>query len=306
LKIAITGHTGFIGSHLVRFLRTKEVVGISRSALDEFSGEQIKLDLANVEETTFDQYAKTLSGSEVLVHLAGYRPIVRSSKQNSLEENLTVNVRGTLAVLKAAKRFGIKKFVFSSTKAVYGKRKGLQTEEDLTLPDTNYGRSKLLAERLCRRFAWQYGLSCISLRFSSVFGPGMPCNLVFADFLNNAIRGEPLVVHEHLSGFEPLDLVYVKDAVSAIEGSIRWDPESPFEVINISKEPPVNSLQLAEEIVRTSGSRSKIVIRKTQDRRVPNLLSAKKASRCLGWVAKYGIADAIKDSIDDWHCHGIS
>lgn len=304
MKIVVTGHTGFIGRHLVRHLKNDEIVGISRSASKSDVVKGIRLDISEMIESKLKPYRKLLEGTDVIIHLSAYRPI-RSGRRDSFTENLRVNVGGSLNVLMMAKRFEIGKLIFASTIAVYGRSKGPVTEEDPALPDTNYGKSKLIAEQLCKAFGEVYGIRCTSLRISSVFGPGMSCNLIFADFLNRALNGKVLVVHKHLTGYEPLDLIYVKDVVRAIEKALYRKQEKVFEVFNIGGGTAIDTYELASKIIKAVGSRSRIKVVKTREDRRGIKLSIERASKVLGWVPMYDVESAIKDLLPGWYCEGI-
>jgi len=305
LKVIVTGHAGFIGKHLVKHLKDVEVVGIDRSTSDNDAVRGIRLDLLEMDERKLQPYGDYLNGADAVVHLAAYRPIIGSRRGDSFDENTRTNFTGTLNLLTMAKTFKIDRVIFASTKSVYGNRKGLIKEEDPARPETNYGKSKLLAEGLCREFGEAYGLCCSSLRIASVFGPGMPCNFVFAKFLNNALKGEDLVVHEHLSGYETLDLIYANDVTEAIERAVRVRHDCAFEVLNIGGKSPVNTLGLASEIVKATGSKSEIDTVRTEEMRHGFKLCTEKASKFLGWTPQYDIASAVKDLLPTWYCEHI-
>ncbi|MDH5363159.1 MAG: NAD(P)-dependent oxidoreductase [Aigarchaeota archaeon] len=305
MKVIVTGHAGFIGKHLVKHLRDVEVVGIDRSTSNDDAVKSIRLDLSEMDERKLEPHSDYLQGADAVVHIAAYRPVVGSRRGDSFDENTRTNVTGTLNVLTMAKTFKIDKVIFASTKSVYGNPKGLIKEEGPARPETNYGKSKLLAEGLCREFGEAYGLSCTSLRIASVFGPGMACNLVFAKFLNNALKGRDLVVHEHLSGYEYLDLIYVKDVTEAIQRSLHLRHDCVYEALNIGGKSPVSTLSLASEIVKATGSKSEIDTVRTQEMRHGFKLSTEKASKVLGWTPKYDIASAVKDLLPSWYCEHI-
>ena len=307
LRIIITGHTGFIGKHLLKHFKKKaDIIGISRSSCENDAVESIRLDVSKINEEELELYRPLLEGADAIVHLSAYRPIVRSRRKDFFVDNIKVNVRGTLNVLMIAKRFKIDKFLLASSIKVYGDAKSFVSEEDPPLPNTNYGKSKLLAEKLCETFSKLYEIKCISLRISSVFGPGMSCNLVFAIFMNKALRGEPLIVHRHQTGYEFLDLIYVKDVVRAVEKALYLEQENPYEVFNIGSQSPVNTFELANEVIAAIGSKSRIKVIEMKGRRRGVKLSIEKARKHLKWKPNYDIKSAIRDFLPGWYCENIA
>lgn len=302
MKVIITGHTGFIGTHLARDLGNADIVGISRSTPNEASVKSITQDLVNLQMAAVEQRRGWFQGASVLVHLSAYRPLVRSKRTDSFEENMKVNVLGTLNALLLAQNFRATHFVLASTKSVYKESQPPVSETHPTEPTTNYGRSKLLAESLCKAFAELNPLSCTALRIASVFGPGMDCNLVFASFLNRALRDEPIEVHRHASGFEYLDLVYVKDVVAAIEKALYRQHAGTFDTVNIGSGSYISTYELANKIIESTDSKSKVDVIKTNETRTGTRLSIDKASAAIDWKPRYDMNSAIVDLLPSWHC----
>ena len=307
LRIIITGHTGFIGKHLLEYFKKKaDIIGISRSSCENDAVESIRLDISKTNEGELESYRPLLKGADAVVHLSAYRPIVRSRRRDFFIDNIKVNVGGTLNALMIAKRFKIDKFLLASSIKVYGDVKSFVSEEDPPLPNTNYGKSKLLAEKLCETFSKLYGIKCISLRISSVFGPGMSCNLVFSIFMNKALWDEPLIVHRYQTGYELLDLIYVKDVIRAVEKALYLKKENPYEVFNIGSQSPVNTFELANEVIAVIGSNSRIEVIEKKGRRRCVKLSIEKARKYLKWKPNYDIKTAIRDFLAGWYCEDIA
>jgi nucleoside-diphosphate-sugar epimerase len=298
--VIVTGHTGFIGQHLVRHSQELEIIGISRSASREGPVKSIRLDLAYLEKS-MPERDTGLRGTYAVIHLSAYRPLVGTDRRDSLDENMRANVGGTLTALSMARMLGANRFLLASTKSVYRESTVPVTEADPTAPVTNYGKSKLLAERLCETFAEGSPMKCTALRISSVFGSGMPFGLVFAAFLNKAVRNETIEVRRHKSGFEYLDLIYINDVVEAIRKALLTKQEKPFDIINIGSGSGISTFRLAETIVEGTGSHSQIKVTRTNDTRIGTVLNVEKASEVLRWSPSYDVRSAIRDLLPSWH-----
>jgi nucleoside-diphosphate-sugar epimerase len=300
LKLIVTGHTGFVGRQLLHHLGNTEVVGICRTAPADLSIKTVSLDIRYINENQLKQHKQEFENADAIIHLAGYRPIVRSDRLDLPYENLSANVLGTFNVLLLAEKFRVGRIILGSSKSVYGQHNGVVPESTMGRPLSNYGKSKLLAENLCRIFAETYGLKCAALRFASVYGPRMSSSLVFAEFLNKALNDEAILVHKHRSGFEALDLIYVDDVATAIVKTLRWRQNSLFDTFNIGTGAQLTTYELAEQIIQAVGSKSPINVIHTNETRSTVRMSVKKARRILDWVPRFDIAGAVIDFLPRW------
>jgi nucleoside-diphosphate-sugar epimerase len=300
LKLIVTGHTGFIGRHLLHHLGDAEVVGICRTAPADLSIKSVSLDIRKINENQLKQHKQEFKDADAIIHLAGYRPIARSDRLDLPYENLSANVIGTFNVLLLAQKFGIGRIILGSSKSVYGHHKGYVAESTVGRPPNNYGKSKLLAENLCRIFTETYDLKCAALRFASVYGPGMSASLVYAEFLNKALNDKAILVHMHRSGFEALDLIYVDDVATAIVKTLHWKQNSSFDTFNIGTGTQLTTYELAKQIVQVVGSKSPINVIHTNETRLSVRMSVKKARRILDWVPRFDIGSAIIDFLPRW------
>jgi UDP-glucose 4-epimerase len=174
-RYLITGGAGFIGSNLAHALVAR---GESVRILDNFSTGRAG-NLAGIEEQVEivrgdlrdpDAVSHAVRGVEIVLHQAALNSNPRSIKEP--EPTNAVNVGGTLCLLEAARRSGVRRVVYASSSSVYGESPVLPKTEDLpVMPMAPYGVSKLAAELYCRVFTRVYGLETISLRYFNVFGP---------------------------------------------------------------------------------------------------------------------------------------
>jgi UDP-glucose 4-epimerase len=149
MRIVVSGGSGYLGTHLIHELqsRTCSVVNIdlNPSSLPKSIGlMDVQMD---IRRTDLLKGLLLTFKPDVVIHLAALKSVPESiSKPN---EYFSVNAHATGVIAKLAAQIGVKKFLFASSAAVYGKTANVNTSEDfLTLPLSPYGESKLLAEKL--------------------------------------------------------------------------------------------------------------------------------------------------------------
>ncbi len=222
-NILITGAAGFISSQL-SYRLYKE--GNNVTLLDNFSyGHDDNLifeDKSFVDEI----YRKDIRDIEfldklfadkkfdIVYHLAGITPLPDCQNNPSLA--VDVNVRGTVVLLELARKYGIKKFVFTSTSAVYENNKDFPSVEDkVEKPSLIYPSTKYTAEQFCKAFYDAYKLPITVLRFANVFGPHIDCLRTQPPVMGYIIRelfyGRSPILHSN--GEQERDFIFVDDLI---------------------------------------------------------------------------------------------
>ena len=221
-KVLVTGGAGFIGSHTVDRLLAEgsEVVvlddlrsGLLENISQHLSEGKFRFVRGDVRDSSL---VRDLVGDvDAVIHLAALICVPESIKNPVLTND--ANVNGTLNLLKACVDFGIKRFVYASSCAVYGNAKVLPIKEDSPLePLSPYGVSKLAAEKYVGVFYEVYGLETVCLRYFNVYGPRQVYNDysgVITKFIDRLTKDFPLVVFG--DGEQTRDFVYVQDVVEA-------------------------------------------------------------------------------------------
>jgi UDP-glucose 4-epimerase len=219
MKVLVTGGAGFIGSNLTVAARQAhhEVVVLDnlssgyRANLMSVSGVQL------IEGDVRDEaaVAKAVAGCEVVFHLAASVGNKRSIDHPIIDSE--VNVIGTLRVLEAARKAGVRKIVASSSAGVFGELRYLPIREDHPAePDTPYGVSKLCQEKHCLAYAKLYDIEAICLRYFNVYGPSQRFDAygnVIPIFAFKMLAGEPITIFG--DGEQTRDFVNVHDVVQA-------------------------------------------------------------------------------------------
>jgi UDP-glucose 4-epimerase len=235
----VTGGAGFIGSHLVDRLLAD---GWRVRVLDDFSsgresnlveaGARIELLRGDLrDEATL---ARAVAGAEVVFHQAAV-PSVPRSVEEPLRTN-SVNLDGTLGLLEAARRAGVRRVVFAASSSAYGDTEVLPKVETMPpAPLSPYALQKWAGEAYCRMYTRYYGLETVALRYFNVFGPRQNPHSEYAAviprFVRACLRGEPPRIFG--DGEQTRDFTYVADAVQA--NLLAADaPAAVGEVVNVA------------------------------------------------------------------------
>ncbi|MCX6697418.1 MAG: SDR family NAD(P)-dependent oxidoreductase, partial [Methanoregula sp.] len=173
-KVIVTGGAGFIGSHLAEALVIK---GYHVVILDNFSTgrmDNIKnfeksphLDIEKVDITDFSAVSKVFEDATYVFHLAALADIVPSIQEPLKYHN--ANVNGTITVLEAARKAGVKKVIYAASSSCYGIPDMYPTPETAPIrPMYPYALTKYLGEQYVMHWDQIYDLPCLSLRLFNV------------------------------------------------------------------------------------------------------------------------------------------
>jgi UDP-glucose 4-epimerase len=218
MRALVTGGAGFIGSHLVDGLLTAgwDVVVLDNLATGfaENVPEVVRFIRGDAGDTGLLDQA--LPGCDAVFHLAAV-----SSVQDSLDRPVAVhdiNLTTTLVLLEAAVKYGAKRFVFSSSAAVYGDTGGVPAREDMKPnPLSHYAVQKLASEYYCGVYHRLHGLETVSLRYFNIFGPRQrsdsPYSGVISRFAAASRRGESPIIFG--DGGQTRDFCHVSNVVKA-------------------------------------------------------------------------------------------
>jgi UDP-glucose 4-epimerase len=308
MRLLVTGGAGFIGSHFVDLVvgGGSEVVvvdDLSSGTADSLPGDG-RVQLLKKDFGTCN--AQDFAGSfDAIVHLAAQPSVVTSWEQpmQAHESNLSL----TLHAIMLAHELNIKRVIFASSAAVYGKPSEIPTRESSqTSPSSPYGLQKLTSERYGELFAGALGLTFVGLRFFNVFGPrqspSSPYSGVISKFLAAMQRG--LSVNMTGDGQQTRDFIYVKDVAAALQAAVTKIPnETPWLVLNIGTGVPTSILQLYREMGRffpnADGVPTFLPCASGDIRYSTASIAA--ATEVLGFCPRYslqeGLAELVRDSM---------
>lgn len=297
MKTVVTGGAGFIGSHLSDALLGE---GHEVHVLDNLSSgrsEWVPAD-AHLHQTD-------LTGSGIEKLIGQLRPDVvfhhaaQADVQRSIDDpafDADVNITGTVRLLEACRRHGIRRFVFASTSGVYGdNERPLLSENDAPAPISYYGHSKLTAEGYIRIFNRLYGLPYTIFRYGNVYGPRQTPKGeggVVAVFMERLRLGQPLGIHG--DGEQTRDFIYVGDVVAA---NLAAAGAAGNGIYHVSTGRGTSIRNLAEQLLSLHGKN--IPVRYTQPRPGDirhSCLDNSKAGSELNWSPRFGIEEGLRET----------
>lgn len=296
MKIAVTGGSGFIASHVVDHLRAagNEVVVIDhrvRPHRDDVQFEDI--DILNL-----SALIQATEGCEHIFHLAAVSNVNYAHKYPVYTVDLNIN--GTTNVLEAARLNGVRRVFFASTVWIYTGTRGngsLTEDEPFHLPDAGhiYTSSKIASEMIVHNYWQLYQQPFTILRYGIPYGPRMREELVIPIFIRKAIRGEPIVIQG--DGSQYRNYVYVDDLARAHLLALSDRAENQVYNLEGSQKISVTDIVRTIDKVLGGGVRIEHVPARPGDY-AGKQVSAKKILDELGWEPRVDFEAGMKQTVE--------
>ncbi len=287
MKVLVTGGSGFIGSHVVEKLIDQ---GIEARVLDmkdppvETPAELIRGSLTDPEVVE-----QAVEGCDAVIHLAAVANVDDVLRDPAWSE--AVNTRGTLNVLEASRKAGVKRVVYASTIWVYSDCEEEVVDEETrpAAPSHVYTATKLAGELYCKSYQELYGLEYTILRFGIPYGPRARDGGVIRAFVERALAGEPLTVAGN--GEQSRRFVYVEDlAAGTVKG---LQPQAANRIYNLASQESVSILQVAQTVQSVLGA-GEIVHTPARSGDFPGKeIATARAERELGWTPGTSFAEGV-------------
>lgn len=315
LKILVTGGAGFIGSHVVD---TYVDAGHEVVVIDDLSSGStenlnpqtrfVEMDICDGDSTFLDFMAE--EKFDVVNHHAGDTAPYGNGQKEDPVFNADGNITGTVAVLDAAVKSGVKKFIFSSSWRVYGDRAGPISEDILPYFCCPEGISKDAAENYIQLYSRSHGLDFTILRYSSVYGPrgyGIVHNLVSSILRGEEYEDSTVSVRNKISK----DYVFVGDVARA---NLLALESASGQAINIGTGVSTSGHSLWQQIcnvVKETGDRALpsyakfpleieptgSISRPSPRRTIKNCLDITKAEEELFWIPLVGLREGLHETV---------
>ncbi|WP_144510778.1 NAD-dependent epimerase/dehydratase family protein [Bacillus sp. FJAT-22090] len=297
MKVIVSGGAGFIGSHLVDSLVSR---GLEVHVLDNLvtgRSEQVNpqahlyvVDICSEEARKIVMEIRP----DAFFHLAAQADVGKSVLHPRYDAD--VNIIGTINMLEACHRAKVRKFIFASTSAVYGNlNKELLTEEDMSVPASYYGLSKLTAESYIRLFYELYRQSYTILRYANVYGPRqLPKGEggVVSVFLDRIKKGGD--IHVHGDGKQTRDFIFVQDIVAANIAALASGDQ---ETVQISTSQRTSINEILNLLVDIHGIQINKQFTPPREGDIKHsCLCNKRARNLLNWYPTYTIEDGLNET----------
>ena len=293
MRVMVTGGSGFIGSHVVDRLVAR---GIQVRVFDMILPQREDVEFYPGSLLDLEQLRMGMTGVDAVFHLAAVANVNSVFQEPIYAES--INTRGTINVLDAARYNEVKRVIYGSTTWVYGNVQVEVVDEDTPLgpPNHLYTATKLVSEYYCQSYTELYGLPTTILRYGIPYGPRARAAGVIPIFVRKALAGEPLTIAGDGSQFRYF--IYVEDLAEG--NAMALDPAARNQTYNLDGREKVTILQIAETVQKILGD---VEITRVEERPGDfsgQTVSSEKAERELGWTPKVSFEEGVRNYIE-WH-----
>ena len=297
MRLAVTGGSGFIGSHVVDHLHD---AGHEVIVIDTRPPHRIDVAYRDVDISDLAGLVRATAGCDAVFHLAAVSNV--NDAHADPVGTMEINVTGTARVCDAARRNQIGRVVLASTVWVYASApgEGPLTEDAPLAPSGTghvYTASKVAAEMVMTSFGELYGVPYTILRYGIPFGPRMREELVIPRFMLSARNGTRITIQG--DGLQFRNYLYVADLAEA--HVLALADAGANEVFNLEGPAPVSIRDVAETARALVNPLTKIeyVAARPGDY-AGREISGAKALRVLGWAPKTSFEDGMRQYLEWW------
>ncbi len=299
MKVIITGGAGFIGSNIADLLIDKglEVVIIDNLSHGKKQNINPKAKFYNCDirdSKILEIFQK--EKPQVLIHEAA-----QISVPNSVDDPIndaSINIIGTLNLLEACRKTGVKRVIYPASAAIFGEPEYLPIDEKHPLNMmSGYGVTKHTVEHYLSVYKSLYGIDYVALRYANVYGPRQDSSGeggVVAIFSEKLIKNE--IPYIYGDGQQIRDFVYVKDVAKANFMALT---SGDNEIFNVSTNQKISINDLLNVVNSALGRNIKAVYTDERPGDIRNsYMSYDKIKNALGWTPDYNLEAGIAETIE--------
>jgi len=315
-RVLVTGGLGFIGSNLaIRLVAAGAQVTLVDAMIPEYGGNLFNIEPIKDRVTVnfgdiCDRHAMDwlVRGQDYVFHLAGQVSHVMSL--TNPYPDLEYNIKGTVVVMEALRRHNPRaRVIFTGTRGQYGPAVQLPVAEEApTNPKGIYEISNLTAEKIIQVYHQIHGIPAVLLRLTNVYGPRgqmkHPHYGVVNWFLRLVLDDETIQVFG--DGQIKRDFLYVEDCVDALLLCARCE-RAMGEVLNVGVDHPTTFLELAQALIRVSGSGRWEFAPFTPERQAQEpgdfYSDIGKIQRLVGWRPSTRLEEGLRRTVQYYRTH---
>lgn len=298
MKILVTGSSGTIGTRLCERLLADGHTVVGADWKDNKWQPSVQAVTINADLRDPEQVKKLPTDVEAVIHLAA----------NARVHDLVIdpdraldNVKDTYNMLEYARKNGIKKFFFASSRETYGNipAQDSYTEDMARMENcaSPYTASKIAGESFVESYTRCYGVDHIIIRFSNVYGMYDESDRVVPLFIRKARKNEPLAVF----GQKCLDFTYIDDAIDGVVKALENFDTAKNATYNIAYGQGTTITDLAEQVKKLVGSTSEVSMGSIRVGEIARYIAnIDKARTAFGYGPKTPFEEGIRRSVE-WY-----
>ncbi len=300
----VTGGAGFIGSHIAEALvrhhnKVRILDNLSTGHLSNLDSIRDQVEFVEGDLLDAQTVEKVVDGVDCIFHEAAMASVPRSVK-NPLATNAAC-VTGTLTLLDAARRAGVRRLIYAASSSAYGDQPfSSKRETDLPGPLSPYAVAKLAGEHYCRAFTATYKFETVAIRYFNVFGPRQdpdsPYSAVIPKFITAILSGkQPTIFGD---GLQSRDFTYVENVVHG--NLLAADAQDVAgRVFNIACGGNISLMELLQSLNELLGTSVQPIFENSRPGDVhQSLADISLARKLLGYEPKVDFHEGLKRSID--------
>lgn len=309
-KVLITGAAGFIGSNLALTMLKQGFTVSGVDNFDNFYDPEIKRNTirklalypgfklyeGDIRDRELLDRIFATEKPELVIHLAARAGVRPSIEQPELYYD--VNVTGTLVLLEAMRRAGIKNMLFASSSSVYGNNKKVPFSESdpVDNPISPYAATKKAGELLCYTYHHLYDFNIFCLRFFTVYGPGQRPEMAIQQFGRKITKESPITLFG--DGTTRRDYTFVDDIVAGILASAEH--LNGYEILNLGNSDTITLIDLVHDIEETLGKKAIIEWKPMQPGDVEiTYADISKARKLINYKPDYPVKKGLKRMFEE-------
>ena len=298
MKILVTGSSGTIGTCLCEFLLEKNFDVTGLDILPNRWNTKINSLTKLIDLRYPEQLQELPTDFDLIIHLAANARVFNLVVNPDLARD---NFLMLYNVLEFSRKNKINKFIFSSSREVYGNSGSIMHNENescIRHCESSYTATKIAGEAMIHAYNQCYGINFIICRFSNVFGRYDYSDRVIPLFISKTLKNEDI----HIFGRDKiLDFTYIEDVVDGILKAIDRFESAKNEIYNIATQRGYSIEQVAQNIISLTESKSKLIFEPSRPGEVTRFVAdITKATAILGFTPTTSLVQGIQKSIE-WY-----